>query len=109
MYEILSLKNTPFHRFDFDEYVNRVAKGKLRPNIRRHKRPKGVCTLIKLSWEHKIHKRPSMKNIAKTVRTALKELSDEEEIINRSLHMRNRSDHSSTPEKGIDKEHADFL
>ena len=90
LYELLALRNTPYHQYAPKEYFQRVVKGHERPSIRR-KWPKMTKEVMKTSWEFDPEKRPLMKNIAKMLREDLNAMTQEEEVVNRTVHMRERS------------------
>ena len=94
-YELLALKNTPYHRFAPREYFERVVKGSERPAIHR-KWPKLATGILKDSWKRDPEQRPSMKNIAKAIREDMNQLSEEDDILNRTRYMENRSNRSMT-------------
>lgn len=93
LYELLALKKTPYHCYAPREYFERVVKGNERPTINRNW-PELSMGLLKDSWKKDPEQRPSMKNICKAIREDLNELSDEEDVVNRTRHMLNRSNRS---------------
>lgn len=93
LFEMMALKDTPFHRYDPKEYLDRVLKGGERPTIGRTW-PKLIKEVIKSSWDVDPQKRPPMKNIARMVRADMTEISNDTTIIDRTRHMANRSTRS---------------
>ena len=95
LYELLALKKTPYHGYAPREYFERVVKGNERPTINR-KWPMLSKGILKDSWKRDPERRPSMKNVAKAIREDLSQLSEEENVLNRTRHMLNRSNRSMT-------------
>lgn len=94
-YELLALKETPYHGYAPCEYFKRVVKGSERPAINR-KWPMLSKGILKDSWDRDPARRPSMKNVASAIREDLSQLSEEEDVLNRTRHMLNRSNRSMT-------------
>lgn len=95
LHEILALRNTPYHGYTPKEYFQRVIKSHERPPIRRTW-PNMAKEVIKKSWDFDPEKRPQMKSIAKMLREDLNEMSRDENVLNRTKHMVERSSRSAT-------------
>jgi hypothetical protein len=93
LWEIFSLKKC-FPLISFMNYMERVVNRKERPKIDK-KWPALTRTAIQESWEHDPKKRPDMKRVSSMLRGDLNSLSTDEEVINRTKHMRDRSNHSA--------------
>jgi hypothetical protein len=91
--EILALKNTAFHSYAPREYFQKVVKGSERPAVGRTW-PKLSKQAMKDSWNSNPERRPTMKQIAKMIRGDLNEMSEDEEVVNRTKHMKERSTRS---------------
>lgn len=83
-----------FPRISFIDYMDRVVMRKERPKISKNL-PGLTRTAIQESWEHDPKKRPDMKRVSSMLRGDLNSLSTDEEVINRTKHMRDRSNHSA--------------
>jgi len=97
-YELLALKNTPYHSYCPREYFERVVKGKERPTIHRAW-PKLSSKLLAEAWNQDPTKRPHMKNIAKMIRTDMSEICQEDGVLHRTQYMLQRSTRSIEEEK----------
>ena len=86
-HEIMSLKSTPYHGYMPREYFQRVVKGNERPNIHRGW-PKQTKEVMKKCWDQDPEKRFDMRRIAQMIRSDLNEISQEDEIANRTRHMK---------------------
>ena len=93
LHELLMLRNTPYHGYSPREYFQRVVKSNERPFIRRTW-PNMCKEVLKKAWDADPLKRPQMKNIAKMIRQDLNILSEEEDVLNRTKHMVERSTRS---------------
>jgi hypothetical protein len=93
LWEIFSLKKC-FPHITFVGYMDRVVNRKDRPKISK-KWPGLTRMAIQESWEHDPKKRPDMKRVSSMLRGDLNSLSTDEEVINRTKHMRDRSNHSA--------------
>lgn len=92
-WEILALKQA-FRGYDRLDYLTRVVRQKERPSIGR-KWPLCAPLVIKEAWNDNPQKRPTMKRVATLIRGDLNEMSHDEAVTHRSMHMQNRSAHSA--------------
>lgn len=92
-WEMMALKNA-FKGFSRRDYLIRVVRGKERPSIDR-KWPFCAPLVLRDAWNHDPEKRPPMKRVATIIRGNLNELCHDDSVTKRSMHMRNRSQHSA--------------
>jgi serine/threonine protein kinase len=93
LWEILALRGA-FRGFSRREYLDRVCREKERLPLPRQWPPL-TRLMIKEAWDNDPAKRPTMKRVAALVRGDLNELTTDEEVQNRTTHMRERSAHSA--------------
>ena len=96
LWEIFNLRQA-FALMDRHEYTERVIHNgeRLSFPIRSGIVPASMKELIKQAWDGKPTQRPLMNNVAKRIRHELNHMSDgDDAILRRSIHMKNRSNHS---------------
>ncbi|GKY91120.1 hypothetical protein MPSEU_000084800 [Mayamaea pseudoterrestris] len=92
-WEMLALRHA-FRGYTRGDFLTQVVRQHERPRIGRHW---PICAPIVLSeaWHNDPRKRPPMKRVATLIRGDLNELSHDNSVTDRSVHMRNRSAHSA--------------
>jgi serine/threonine protein kinase len=93
LWEMFALK-LAFKGFTRYDFLMRVVRQQERPRIGRQW-PLCAPLVLKEAWSDDPQKRPPMKRVATLIRGDLNELSHDDSVINRSIHMRNRSAHSA--------------
>lgn len=86
LYEVMSLKDTPYHGYQPREYFQRVVKGNERPSVHRTW-PKEIKQAMTASWNNQPKERPNMRRIAQMIRADLQQITEEDEVLNRTKHM----------------------
>jgi serine/threonine protein kinase len=92
LWEILSLQ-WAFNGCSLKEYYKRVALHHERLPIT-SSWPVIVRTILVEAWDKDPQKRPSMKRIGTLIRADLQDLSEDDNVVNRTEHMMNRSKRS---------------
>jgi serine/threonine protein kinase len=98
LWEILSLK-WAFNGFSRNEYYQRVALQHERLPVQ-SSWPIIVRTILVEAWDKDAQKRPSMKRIGTLIRGDLEDMSGDDNVVNRTEHMMNRSRQSFRVSKG---------
>ena len=92
LWEMMALKDA-YPRISARQYMERLVMKDERPQINKHWTPL-VRTLIKEAWGKDPETRPEMRRIATMLRADLKDITDDDSIVNRTTHMASRSKHS---------------
>ena len=92
LWEILSLKQA-FKGFTPTKFVNKVVMDKQRLPVSKDW-PALTRLMIPEAWDDSPSKRPDMKRVAILIRGDLNDMTHDEEVLHRTAHMRERSDHS---------------
>jgi serine/threonine protein kinase len=92
LWEILSL-HWAFNGCSLNEYYHRVALQHERLPIT-SSWPVIVRTILVEAWDKDPQKRPSMKRIGTLIRADLQDISEDDNVVNRTEHMMNRSKRS---------------
>jgi serine/threonine protein kinase len=93
LWEILALDRA-FKDYSYREFFERVVRAKQRPLICRKWSPM-MKLLLQEAWDDDPTKRPAMQRISSLIRGDLNDMAQgNEEVIFRTMHMKNRSFHS---------------
>ena len=92
LWEILSLKQA-FDGLTPTGFVEKVVVGKERLEVS-NDWPALTRLMIPEAWDNDPKKRPDMKRVAILIRGDLNDMSTDEQIMHRTKHMQQRSDHS---------------
>ena len=103
LWEILCLQKA-FHGLTPKEFVDRVVVRKERPPMPKDKGAIPHLTRLMLpeAWDPDPRRRPDMKRIAILIRGDLNDLTSDENVLNRTKHMDDRSVDSLHSENGED-------
>ncbi len=93
LWEIIGLE-WAFNGFDAREYFVQVCARNLRLSLPR-KWPAMVRVIIQEGWDPKPDQRPSMNRIGTMLRGELKDITSDNDILNRDEHMMNKSKRSA--------------
>lgn len=92
LWEILSLK-TCCDNFTPSQFVEKIVIGRARFDISKAWPPL-TRLMIPEAWDDDPRRRPDMKRVAILIRSDLTDMSDDERVLARTKHMKNRSFHS---------------
>lgn len=97
LWEILSLKQA-FEGMTPTRFVEKVVVEHERLPLSKDW-PALTKLMIPEAWDNDPRKRPDMKRVAILIRGDLNDLSNDEHVLHRTSHMRERSDHSMHPDE----------
>jgi hypothetical protein len=103
LWEILSLKDAFGGNLTHTEYHNRVSLFGERPPVK-NSWPPLTRQIMQEAWAENPQQRPIFKRVAMLIRADLSDLSDDNDVINRTRHMMRRSVRSMHGTRGSSTE-----
>lgn len=92
LWELLTLE-WAFNGLSTKDFFIQVAKHGQRPPLPNNGPPM-TRSILAESWHEDPSRRPTMKRIGAVIRGELEDIAEDAEVVNRTFHMMNRSDHS---------------